>query len=67
MIDLEVESGAWKAKLIDTLNDNFVKLLAQQEQNIKSSRAQKHEELITQLTRPKQIVRGADGRIVGVK
>lgn len=67
MLDLEVESGAWKAKLIDTLNDNFVKLLAQQEQNIKSSRAQKHEELIAQLTRPKQIVRGADGRIVGVK
>jgi hypothetical protein len=67
MFDLEAESGAWKTKLIDTLNDNFVKLLAQQEQNINSSRAQKHEELIAQLTRPKQIVRGADGRIVGVK
>ena len=38
-----------------------------QEQNFNSSQAQKHEELIAQLTRPKQIVRGADGRIVGVK
>lgn len=54
-------------ELINTVNDNFAQMLAIQEQNFNSSQAQKHEELITQLTRPKQIVRGADGRIVGVK
>ena len=54
-------------ELINTVNDNFAQMLAMQEQNFNSSQAQKHEELIAQLTRPKQIVRGADGRIVGVK
>ena len=54
-------------ELINTVNDNFAQMLAIQEQNFNSLQAQKHEELITQLTRPKQIVRGADGRIVGVK
>jgi hypothetical protein len=54
-------------ELIDKVNGNFANMLAVQEQNFNSLQAQKHEELITQLTRPKQIVRGADGRIVGVK
>jgi hypothetical protein len=53
--------------LINAVNNNFAQMLAVQEQNFNAMQAQKHEELIAQLSRPKQIVRGADGRIVGVK
>jgi hypothetical protein len=54
-------------ELINTVNDNFANMLNAQEQNFNSIQAQTHNELINHLTRPKQIIRGADGRIAGVK
>ena len=61
------QPSATLMELIDKVNDNFANMLAVQEQNFNSIQAQTHNELINHLTRPKQIIRGADGRIAGVK
>lgn len=56
--------------LVDAVNNNMMTLVATQEannQNILMQQQLAHENLVQQLTRPKQVLRGADGKIIGVQ
>jgi hypothetical protein len=58
------------AGLVDSINQNMGLLVATQQQSNQDLLMQQqmaHQNLIQQLTRPKQVVRGADGKIIGVQ
>ena len=58
------------ASLIETINNNMemmVSLQAQHNQDLAMQQQAAHDNLVSQLTKPKQVVRGADGKIVGVQ
>ena len=57
------------ADLIESINNNMEMMVAIQQQHNQEITAQQqiaHDNLVQQLTKPKQVVRGADGKIVGV-
>jgi hypothetical protein len=58
------------AGLVDAINNNMAVMTqaqAQHNQDILMQQQMAHESLVQQLTKPKQVVRGADGKIVGVQ
>jgi len=58
------------ATLIESINNNMEMMVAIQQQHNQDLSAQQqiaHDNLVSQLTKPKQVVRGADGKIVGVQ
>ncbi len=57
------------AGLVDAINNNMAVMTqaqAQHNQDILMQQQMAHESLVQQLTKPKQVVRGADGKIIGV-
>ena len=56
--------------LVEAINNNMAVMTqaqAQHNQDILMQQQMAHESLVQQLTKPKQVVRGADGKIVGVQ
>jgi hypothetical protein len=57
------------AGLVEAINNNMAVMTqtqAQNNQDILMQQQMAHENLVQQLTKPKQVVRGADGKIIGV-
>jgi hypothetical protein len=55
--------------LVEAINNNMATMVAVQAQHntdLLTQQQMAHENLVQQLTKPKQVVRGADGKIVGV-
>jgi len=58
------------SSLVEAINNNMATMVAVQAQHntdLLSQQQMAHESLVQQLTKPKQVVRGADGKIVGVQ
>ena len=56
--------------LVEAINNNMATMTAaqaQHNQDILMQQQMAHEALVQQLTKPKQVVRGADGKIIGVQ
>lgn len=56
--------------LIESINNNMEMMVAIQQQHNQDLTVQQqmaHDNLVSQLTKPKQVVRGADGKIIGVQ
>jgi hypothetical protein len=57
------------SSLVEAINNNMAIMTqtqAQNNQDILMQQQMAHENLVQQLTKPKQVVRGADGKIIGV-
>jgi hypothetical protein len=57
------------AGLVDAVNQNMASMIAisqQHNQDILTQQQMAHENLTAQLTRPKQVLRDANGKIMGV-
>jgi hypothetical protein len=58
------------SSLVDSINNNMATMVAVQAQHntdLLTQQQMAHQNLVQQLTKPKQVVRGADGKIVGVQ
>jgi len=58
------------SELINSINQNMAMMVATQQQHNQDLVLQQqaaHDNLVGQLTKPKQVVRGADGKIIGVQ
>jgi hypothetical protein len=58
------------SSLVEAINNNMATMVAVQAQHntdLLSQQQMAHQSLVQQLTKPKQVVRGADGKIVGVQ
>jgi hypothetical protein len=58
------------SSLVEAINNNMATMVAVQAQHntdLLSQQQMAHQNLVQQLTKPKQVVRGADGKIVGVQ
>lgn len=56
--------------LVEAINNNMASMVAtqaQHNQDILMQQQMAHQNLVQQLTKPKQVVRGADGKIIGVQ
>jgi len=58
------------SSLVEAINNNMASMVAvqaQHNQDIMMQQQAAHSNLVQQLTKPKQVVRGADGKIIGVQ
>jgi hypothetical protein len=58
------------SELIASINNNMAMMVQTQQQHNQDLVLQQqaaHDNLVGQLTKPKQVVRGADGKIIGVQ
>lgn len=58
------------AELVEAINNNMANLVAMQTQHNQDLMMQQqmaHDNLVQQMTRPKQVLRGPDGKIIGVQ
>lgn len=58
------------SSLVEAINNNMATMTAaqaQHNQDILMQQQMAHQNLVAQLTKPKQVVRGADGKIIGVQ
>jgi hypothetical protein len=55
----ETEPTSALASLVEAINTNMQQLVAMQQQS--------HQQLLETITKPKQVVRGPDGRMIGVQ
>jgi hypothetical protein len=56
--------------LVEAINNNMASMVAvqaQHNQDLMMQQQMAHQNLVQQLTKPKQVVRGADGKIIGVQ
>ena len=56
--------------LVEAINNNMASMVAVQAQHntdLMMQQQASHQNLVQQLTKPKQVVRGADGKIIGVQ
>ena len=56
--------------LVDSINERMRNMLQTQynsHQMLLQRQAEAHQQLLEKLSQPKQVIRGADGKIVGVK
>ncbi len=56
--------------LVDSINQrmrNMMELQHNSHQMLLQRQAESHQDLLNRLSQPKQVIRGADGKIVGVK
>jgi hypothetical protein len=58
------------SELIESINNNMAMMVATQQQHNQDLVLQQqaaHDNLVSQLTKPKQVIRGADNKIIGVQ
>lgn len=63
-------SGEALQGLVDSINQRMRNMLQMQHnshQMLLQRQAEAHQQLLEKLSQPKQVIRGADGKIVGVK